>query len=160
MAFLSLVSVASAEVKIGMVDLNRALQETKAGKTAKSGLEKEIQSKQKKVEDKQKDFEKLRSEYQKKSMVLGAEARGEKEAELQQKAMEIQKMMQEYDVAMRQKEASVTKPIIDGLRELLPEISRSRKVDMVVEKNAGVLYAVDVTDMTEELIREYDKKNK
>ncbi|NCN27088.1 OmpH family outer membrane protein [bacterium] len=150
----------AANVKVGMVDLQKALQETKAGKAAKASLEKEITSRRTKVEKKRNAFEKLQQEYQKKSLVLSGDARQKKEGELQEMAMEIQKMMQEYDVEMRQKEVTATKPIIEGLRDLLPAISKEKKVDLVVEKNAGVLYAVDTTDLTDELIKAYDKKSK
>ncbi|MBP7844345.1 MAG: OmpH family outer membrane protein [Proteobacteria bacterium] len=149
-----------AGVKIGTVDLQQALQESQSGKKAKEALEKEFNTRKSTIDKERTAFEKLQEDLQKSAALLSKEARGKKEAEMQQKAMNLQKMVQDSEMTMRQKEAEMTKPIIEGLRELLPDLSRKRGVDLVVEKNAGLLYAVDISDMTEELIRLYDEKNK
>jgi outer membrane protein len=150
----------AADVKIGIVDFQMALQETQAGKKAKTDLEKEFNKRKSEIDKKSAAFQKLQEEFQKSTSILTKEVRAKKEMELQQEGMTLQKMAHDSEVVMRQKEAEMTKPIVEGMRAIIPELSRKHSVDLVLEKNSGILYAVNQTDLTEELIRQYDEKNK
>jgi outer membrane protein len=159
--FLALMtSIPAFAVKIGTVDLQQAIQDSAAGKSARESLEKEFNTRRTSIEKERGSLQKLQEDLQKSASVLSREVREKREIELQQKAVNFEKMVRESEGVMRQKEAEMTKPIVDGLRGLIPDLSRSRSVDFVMEKNSGLLYAVDTTDLTEELIRKFDEKNK
>jgi len=164
--FMSLVAVSSAsvvaaEVSVGLVNFQKALQETKRGQSAKASLEKEVDSRRKAVEKLQTEVQKMNEDFQKKAPVLSEKARVEQGSKIQQKLAQLQEMQQKAQMELQGKEAELTRPIIEGLRALIPEVSRKRKLDLVFESSSGVmLYATSQTDITEELIRLYDEKNK
>lgn len=161
MAALLVSSAAMANIKIGVVDLQKALQEVKAGKTAKASLEKEFQTKKGVLDKEQEEIRKLSEDFQKKSMALSQEARAQRGMELQKRMGQWQESVQKSQVDIQKREASLTKPILDGLRELIPELSKDKKVDLVLEVNTGgLLYAVERVDLTDELIKKFDSKKK
>jgi outer membrane protein len=154
-------SVFAAEVSVGTVNFQKALQETGRGKTAKASLEKEVETRRKEVEKLQGEIQKMNEEFQKKAPVLSEKARMEQGSKIQQKLGQMQELQQKAQMELQGKEAELTRPIIEGLRALIPELSRKRKLDLVFEASSGVLlHATSQTDITEELIRLYDEKNK
>jgi outer membrane protein len=158
-----LVSAAAqaAPLKVGVVNFQRALQEVKQGKDAKASLEKEVGAKKKQIEKMQAEIQKLNEEFQKKAAVMSEKARADKGMEIQQKIAVYQETVQKSQMEFQQREAELTRPILERLRGLVPELSRSRELDLVFEAASGVLlYSTNQTDVTEELIRIYDSKNK
>ncbi|MDW7973404.1 MAG: OmpH family outer membrane protein, partial [Thermodesulfovibrio sp.] len=80
---LSFVSVARAELKIGIVDLYRVLNESEEGKKSVNELQSMLEARQKTLEEKQKKIQSLREEFEKKRSVLSEEARKAKEEEIE-----------------------------------------------------------------------------
>jgi len=66
--------------------------------------------------------------------------------------MEAQKMQQE----LMRKEQAAAKKILEKARVVLAKIVKKEKFTMVFNK-AALLYAPPATDITNQLIREYDK---
>lgn len=159
LGLLSLVSVQAFAFKVGVVDLQKALQDSKKGKAAKANLEKEFQAKKKEIDKQQESLRKMSEEFQKKSLVLSEKARAEKGMELQQKMGAWQELVQKSQSDIQAKEAEMTRPLIDGLRAQLNDLAKKKDVDVVYEANAGMLYAKDRVEMTEELVKLYDEKN-
>jgi outer membrane protein len=152
---------AEEPIKIGIANLQRALTETKKGKTAKTTFEKESNAKGKELEGKKAELQKMQEELMKKSEVLNEKAKAEKQMQFQQKAAEFQQNVQMASMELEKRQAELMRPIIEGLRAIVPEISRKQKLDIVFEANSGaVLYAKSQTDITEELITAFDEKNK
>ncbi len=148
-------------IKIGIANLQRALQESKKGKAAKATLEKESTVKRKDLESRETELKKMQEDMVKKAAVLSEKAQMEKQAQFQQLAGEFQQRVQMATMELQKREAELTRPIIEKLRMLVPEISRTRKLDIVFEASAGsVLYSKSQTDITEELIALFDEKNK
>jgi outer membrane protein len=151
----------ASTLNVGVVNFQKALQEVKQGQAAKALLEKQVDSKRKEIDKLQKEVQKLNEEFQKKASVLSEKARQEKGMQIQEKIVSLQELQQKSQMELQQKEAELTRPIIEGLRALVPELSRQRKLDLVFEASSGVLlYSTNQTDITEELIRAYNEKNK
>jgi len=71
---------------------------------------------------------------------------------LQNKTMEFQKEIQKMEQEMK-------KPILEKLRPIIDEVSKSNKVAMTFELSAApIVYAEAKKDITEEVIKAYDKK--
>lgn len=151
-------SWAAAEIKIGYVDLQQALQTVDAGKKAKSRLEKEVNAKRGALEKEQAALEKEKTDFEKKAAIMNEATRGKKMAELQQRFMELQKKAGQSQMELQQRERELTKPLIDKLRSIIEAIGKERKYQLILEKNEGaVLYAMDNSDLTEEVIKRFDK---
>lgn len=157
------VGLASQQVRaddaVGMVNLQRALLESKKGKSAKAALEKEVEEKKKKVEAERATIQKASEEFQKKSAVMSEKARNQKGMELQQKMAGFQELVQKSQADIQGREAELTRPILEGLRAMIPDLAKKHKVAMVFEESSsGLLYTSEKKDLTDDLIKAYDAK--
>lgn len=151
---------ASAQsVKIGYVDLQRALNEVTEGKAAKKKLKKEFDAKQKKLDVKQKNVKKMKEELEAQAMMLAEDARRQKAMELQRHMYELQQLYIQLQGELAKKEAAATKKIFDKMGKIIDKIGNEHSYDLILEKSeSSVLFAKPNMDITSELIKRYNKK--
>ena len=150
-----------AVTKIATVDIQKALQTVEAGKKAKGQLEKEFNSKKKMLDDEQKAIVKLEAEFKKQTMVLNDEAKEKKFGELQERKMKFQQQLMRSQQEIQQKEGELTAPIVKNLKETVKELAAKKNYSMVLDKNEQtVIFSQEKDDLTDELIKAYNAKNK
>ena len=162
--FLSLFLMAGAataraeDMKIGTVDMQKALQTVDSGKKAKAQLEKEFNAKKKDIQAEEASIRKAGEELEKQSLVMNEEAKNKKRAELQQRIMKLQESTARSQAELQQKERDLTKPIIDKLREIIGELAKQKGYTMVLEKNENtVLFSQDKDDLTQQVVDKFNK---
>jgi outer membrane protein len=110
----------------------------------------------KKDEDK---IKKAQEDYKKQSMVLAEAARATKEQEIQSQMMALQNKTMEFQRDIQKMEQDLKKPILDKLRPIIDEVSKTNQVSLTFELSAApIVYAEAKKDLTEDVIKAYDKK--
>src|SRR5512138_2966308 len=101
-------AVAHAEQKIGVVDLQRALNEVEEGKAAKALLKKDFDEKQKQLDGRKTEFDKLQADFEKQAVVMSDQAKKDKAADLDRRARELQALFMQLqkDLSDREREAT------------------------------------------------------
>lgn len=151
-------SFAADSIKIGCIDLQRALNESETGKKAKSDLESLIKSKQSIIDEKGKTIEKLKGELEKQASVLSAEARKGKEDELEKLLREYQRLVQDSQAEVKKKEIELTDAIIKDIREIVEKIGEEEGYTIIIENAEGVLlYSNKSIDLTDTVIKKYNE---
>lgn len=146
------------EMKIGVVDMQSALQQVEAGKKAKAQLEKEVSSKTKELQTEEAALRKAGEEFKKQALVMSDDARAKKQAELQERFMKLQELQQKSTVELQKKERELSQPIINKIRGIIAELAKQKGYAVVLEKNENtVLFSQDKDDMTNEVIAAYNK---
>lgn len=146
------------DLKIGTVDMQRALQTVDAGKKAKAQLEKEFNLKKKDLQAEEAAIRKMGEEFKKQSLVMNDEARAKKQGEIQERIMRFQESTQRSQAEIQQKEHDLTQPIIVKLRSLIADIAKQKGYTLVLEKNENtVLYSLEKDDLTADVIGQYNK---
>ncbi|HVJ66259.1 MAG TPA: OmpH family outer membrane protein [Bdellovibrionota bacterium] len=152
--------LAQAAVKVGTVDMQRALRSVKRGKNAQAKLEKDLGAEKTKLEKDQEKFQKDAQAFQQKAEALSEKARAEQGGALQQRMVDIQQRAQKFQMDAQRRQAEAIEPIVKGLREATTRVGSKRKMDLVIDDTGeAILYAEDKTDLTEEVIKAYDEKN-
>lgn len=152
------VSVASANVKVGYVDMQKALSMTKAGKRAVKDLKKVQSSKQKELDKRKKAIEKEQAELEKKFAVYSQEKKIKAQQDFQRKAMEAEKYFRQSQMELAKKEKDLLEPIYKGLRSAIEKYAKKEGYSMVFEKTASsLLFAQDGTDLTAKVVKAYGK---
>lgn len=147
------------EMKVGVVDMQKALQSVEAGKKAKAQLEKEFNAKKKELETEKTALEKAGAEFKKQSLVMNDEARAKKQNELQERYAKLQENMARSQGELQQKELELTQPILAKLRGVIAEIAKQKNLTMVLEKNENtVLFSQEKDDLTSDVIASYNKQ--
>jgi outer membrane protein len=163
-ALAALVSAAparAAEVKLGYVDLQRALNEIEEGKTAKASLKREFDQKQKLLDEKQAEFNRLRGEFEKQASVLAEGPRKERQEDLDRRFLDLQSTFAQLQKELSERERDLTRGIFDKMGVIIRETAEAEGFTVVLERNdSGLLYAPAALDLTNELIRKYNARHK
>lgn len=147
--------------KIAYVDMQKAITETSAGKMAKKNLEGEFKKKQKEFKKKEEDLKKMSQDLEKKSAVLSDEVKMQKQQSLQKEMLKYRDQVTKSQLEIQKKERELTLPIVKKLSELLAKIAKEKGYSMVLEKSEqGVMWAQKDLDLTDDLVKEFEKKSK
>ncbi|MFN3479271.1 MAG: OmpH family outer membrane protein [Thermodesulfovibrionales bacterium] len=146
------------ELKIGYVDLRLALNESEAGKKAKTELESMIKIKQAAIDEKGKAIDKLKRDLEKQASVLSEEARKSKEEEIERHIREYQRLVQDSQAEVKKKESELTGSILKELREIIDKIGKEENYTLILENVEGlILYSKKDIDLTEKVIKVYNE---
>jgi outer membrane protein len=142
-------------------NLQKALNESDGGAKAKEALNEELKKQKEAFNGKQEELKKLRDEIDKKSSVMTKEAKEAREQEFKNKSQDFQRQFMESNDklnAMRQeKEDEIVKELLD----VVDEIAKKKGYTYVFERSAGgILYAPPEADITDEVIKSYNKRAK
>jgi outer membrane protein len=147
----------ASDMKVGCVDLQKALNESAAGKAAKEKIAAKVKEYQGKVEARQEELKKLKEELEKQSLLLSEDARSAKERDYQQKLKDFQRFTKDIQDELQQKDADFTKSIINELVKVVQEIGAKEGYTLILEKGEGsILYYDDKINLTDEVIKAYD----
>jgi len=151
----SAVPAAAQGVKLGFVDIQKALMTVNEGKSAKSKLEKIAKSKQAELDKMQDDIKRLATELQEQGAVMRDETKRQKAQEYQKRLMELQDYYLNNQKTLAEEEAKLTRPILERFEKILKKIGKDEGYTMIMEK-AAVVYASSATDLTDRLIADFN----
>ena len=146
----------AAELKVATVDLQRAINEVKAGEKEKARLEGMMSSKRANLEKMEAQLVKMQEDYQKQAMVLSESARAAKEQELGQAQMNFQQTYMMAEQEMQAAYGQSMEALIEKMRPVCSQIAAERGISLVLEKNTGVVWGADALDITNELIKRFN----
>jgi outer membrane protein len=150
---------AHAEVKIGYVDMQKAVQSTKAGQKAKKELETEFEKRKKTLQTKESDLKKMGEDLEKKAMVLSDDVRAKKQKEFQESMMEFQQNVQKNQQEIQEQEKKLTEPILKKLSEVIGDIAKKDNYTVILEKRENaVLWAQKDLDITDQVVKAFETK--
>ena len=154
-------SVLAAELKVAYVDIQRAVNESNAGKEAKKAITKDVEKIQHIVVDKQKELQTLKESLDKQALMLTPDARANKEKEYQNKLREFQRWGEDTQNEINQKRMEIERNISAALIKVIQKIGADEGYTVILEKNESiVLYAARSIDITDRVIKAYDAQKK
>ena len=154
------VAMAADAMKIGYVDLQKALNMSAAGKAAKEKMKSKFKDYDADVQKKQEELKKLKDDLEKQAMLLSAEARAAKERDYQQKVKDYQRLTKDIQEELQQTDADFTRKILEEIFKVVQQIGKQGGYTMILEKTeSSILYASDGIDMTDQVIQSFDKQS-
>jgi outer membrane protein len=147
--------------KIGYVDLQKALNMSAAGKAAKEKIKAKVQSYDAEVQQRQEELKKLKDDLEKQAMLLSEEARSAKERDYQQKVKDYQRFTKDIQESLQQTDADLTRKILENLLKVVQDLGKSGGFTIILEKTeSSLVYADESIDITDEVIKAFDKTGK
>jgi outer membrane protein len=151
-------AAAAGAAKIGYIDVQRVLARSAAGVAAREQLEKERATIQKDMDGRRQELEKLRDEIEKKGALMTADARRDKQEQFERKRRDAARAADDYQKELEKKECQLLQKVLQEMGGVIEKVGKEKNYYMIVEKrNAGVLYAATDADLTDEIIRAYDR---
>jgi len=147
----------AADLKLGYVDLQRALEEIDEGRAAKAQLKKDFDEKQKQLDQRTDEVKRLDADFQKQALVMAPDAKAAKSAEIDRKKVEVQQFFVALQQDLAGREREVTRGIFDKMIAMVRELAEAEGFTMVLDRNT-VLYAPASLDVTNELVRKYNAR--
>lgn len=148
---------AAQDQKIGVVDLQRAVSETKEGVAARADIFKKTEQLNNELKGIQGDFEKIKADLEKNGASMKADVRAEKEGQLQQKSRDFQKRQRDAQEEIKQMEADLLQKMINRLSLLMGKIGDEGNYAVIIEQSAGMRYYSKNVDITPLLIKKADE---
>src|SRR5262250_2560682 len=90
-ASVAVATTARAEMRIAVVDMQRALNECDAGKKAKDQVRAKFEKAQNELKKEREDLDKARDEFEKKSILLKEDDRRDRERELENRTLDFKR---------------------------------------------------------------------
>jgi outer membrane protein len=150
---------AQERVKIGFIDLQRAIMESAPGKKAKARFEAQIKKAESDLLKEKQELERLKADFDKKGPLLKDEERRNLEADLQRRYVLYQRTMGDHQQELRQKEGELTGDILKELQQIVTEIGKSDKFTLIFERSQ-ILYNDQAIDITNKVIETYNSRAK
>jgi outer membrane protein len=153
--------VAAEEYKIGYVDLQRALNESSAGKQAKEKFTAEVKRAESDILRRKDEVEKLGASLEKQSSMLKDDARADKEKQFIQMQKDYERKVKDAKDELQIKDAQLTKGILEDLVTIIKNYGKENKYTIIFEKSETVLlYATESIDLTDKVLSLYDSQAK
>ena len=156
-ALLALVAAAPAraEVKLAYVDVQRALNECEAGKTAKAEFRVKVQGVEQKLQHEQSEVASLKDELEKKGMLMKPEQRQSLQDEYINKAKNFERNFKDTKEDLERKDQEMTGRIIHDIAQVIRDVGEKNGYTMVMEKGQ-ILWGTPGIDITDQVIRTYN----
>ena len=150
-------AVSAQAAKIGVVDLQRAINETEDGRKAKERLKKLFDSRQQGLDKKQQELKKLKDELDQQKNVLARDVLETKVEAYQKQLVELQQVYVENQKELAEKEGELTKDIVARMEKILRRIGQTDGYSLIVERGeGGVIFVPTNLDLTDVVIQRYN----
>ncbi len=156
-ALLLVAGIARAELRVAVVDMQRALNECDAGKKAKDQVKAKFEKAQDQLKKQRDELDKARDDFDKKALVLKEEQRRDLEKEFEAKSLDFKRKYEDFQRDLKRTDSELTSGIVEQLYGIVAEIGQQKGYTMVLEASSGVLLYNDKTiDITDEVIKAHN----
>ena len=153
-------TVFAADLKLGYIDMQRALNGSEAGKEAKEQLAARVKKFQDEINVKQDELKKLKEELEKQGMLLSDSARSSKEKEYQNKLKDFQRFTKDAQDELQGKDEELTRKILEGMEKVINEYGKQKGYTFIFVKNESMLFVDEKANITEEVLKLYNSSRK
>jgi outer membrane protein len=155
-----LATTAVAETpKIGYVDLQRALNESDAGKRAKEEFKTQVDKLQGGLKRQKDDLERMKDQLDKKGLVMKESERAKLEDEYRRKLRDFERAYKDSQADLQKKDNELTGAILKELQEIIRGLGEREGYTVILEStSSAILYGSPSADLTETVMREYNRR--
>lgn len=162
---------AAAQVRIGVVDLNRAMEQSSAGKAALDLLKKvgedlrqQLGVKGDALRRMEEGLLKTRQDLRQKSLLFSDEVRRQKEDELVRQQREFERsrdelvrLRREAEADFERERARVTAKVRREVADVISRIGKKEKYTLILERAVVLFFDGERVDLTDNVIKAYNQ---
>jgi len=144
--------VLSEGLKIAVIDVNKILNESEAGKGARKKMEARYEELKKKIEKVNQEARTMKEGLDKQKILLGKEKVKEREEALAEKVGELRQLTQEAEKEMQTRQGELTREILKVVEVQIDKVVEEEKIDLLLERSSGVVHAASTLDITDKVL--------
>ncbi len=145
-------------IKIAVIDVNKVLNESDAGKDAKKRMEGRYEELKKKIDVKNDEAKKMKEDLDKQKILFEKGKVKEREDALKAKIEELRELTQDAEKEMQARQGELTRDILKTIEARLDKYVTDEKIDLVLEKSAGVIHSNPSMDITAKVLELVNKE--
>ena len=163
LAFVS--AAVAAEFKMGVIDPQVVLEKSKAGKRALDGLREYVSTRQKLLSRDEEELRNTEKQLKEQASKLSEAEKKDKETSFRTKIQDYQKRAQEFNQELQAKQKELVDDYMKRIATATQTVADKAGFQLVLDKGSEqtvkiVIYNKDTIDLTEQVIREFDRVNK
>jgi outer membrane protein len=156
---------AAESFKIGVIDPQAVLEKSKAGKKALDGLKEYAGTRQKLLASDEEELKNLEKQIKEQESGLSEVQKREKQSQFRAKLQEYQKRAQEFNQELAVKQKELVDEYMKKIGAATKTVAEKGGYTLVVDKGSEstikiVIYSRDTLDLTDQVVKEFDKQNK
>ena len=161
----SAVSYAAESFKMGVIDPQAVLEKSKAGKRALEGLREYVSTRQKLLSRDEEELRTIEKTLKESSAKLSEAEKKDKETQFRAKIQDYQKRAQEFNQELQGKQKEMIDDYMKKIASATQTVAEKSGFALVVDKGSEatvkiVIYSKDTIDLTDQVIKEFDRVNK
>ena len=143
--------------KIGVIDFQRVLEASSAGKYAQAEINKKGKKMEADLKKRGAEIEETKTRLEREALVMSKEMREQKQREIRININDFKTLQKKYMQEFKAFENRLVQRIRKDVIELIQDIGKSGGYLMIVEKRTGeVIYSPKSVDATDKLIQKYN----
>lgn len=161
-----LTSAQAAEAfKMGVVDPQVVLEKSKSGKKALEGLKEYVSTRQKLLSRDEEELRNYEKQLKEQISKLSEAEKKDKEAQFRTRIQDYQKRAQEFNQELQGKQKELVDDYMKRIGSATQTVAEKGGFSIVVDRGSEqtvkiVIYNKDTVDLTEQVIKEFDRVNK
>ena len=156
LAFVLIASVASAQVKMAVVNVQKAMADTDELKKASADIVKKYQPRQDAMDKIQKDLESIDTQLN--SGKLNQQATTELQTQGTRKQRDLQRMSDDMQADLDKERQDILAKMSEKMQAIINKMAEDKGLDLIVEASQ-TLYAKPTLDLTADATTAYNKAN-
>jgi outer membrane protein len=143
--------------KIGVVDFQKVLEMSNAGKLARGAINEQGRKMEGDLKKKGEKIEEAKKKLEREALVMSNEMRGEKEREIRISINDFKTLQKKYMANFKEQEKKLVTRIQKELLKIVAKIGKKEGFLLILEKReAGIIYSPDTIDISDRVIKEYN----
>ena len=156
LAVLAMPASALAQGKIGIINLDDALSNSSAGKSALGNLKSKFEAREKSLAAQGDELKKMQDELQKKSVALSQDAMRSQVADFEAKAKKYMDERNKLQQEEQETQQQILQPLLARLQKVMNDFAKKNGYSVIMEARS-VPYFDPSLDITDALRQEFDK---
>jgi outer membrane protein len=150
---------AEPPAKVGFVDIEAVISQSKEGQAAKTKLTAEAAAKQKEISAKEAEIKQMDADLQKQAAVLSDAAKKDREEAILRKVRDLRRLGDDFNRDLAKREQELLTDLYRELAGLIRDYGKQKGYAIIVEKRGGgVIYGSDGADLTKEILERYNSR--
>jgi len=150
-------ALAADVAKIGVIDLQKVLETSSAGKLIQAELKKANEKMAADLQNKGNEIESIRKRLERESMVMSKEMRDEKEREQRIKVNDFKTLQKRYRSELQKLQGQLMQQLQSDVTDITQKIGKKEGYLLIMDKR-GVIYTPSSVDITDKLIQRLNTK--
>jgi outer membrane protein len=143
----------SADLKIGIMNVQKIIIECEAGKAAKGRFDVKMKELQSTFKGEEQALKELQDEIKKKSSAWSEEKKAEKVREFQKSGRELQAKTEDARFEMKSLQDKELEPILKALEKIVDTYGKENKYTAILDSKNGVIYFDEKIDISDAIVK-------